>query len=237
MVGLAGRGWVLAPSLEAAWREANRRAPRRSKLSDGSIGDAAHASRASFHNPAGGFVHALDLTHDPAGGFDAHGLAKTIAARRDPRVRKLISQGRVWEASTGRWRRYHGSNPHNTHLHIEVHQTGRARNDLSPWFDAAVTFPTPEPKPKPKPSPPPEVKPLPLEDEMHHWYAVAERGYWMGAGLLRVRIDEGRFRLAQQAAKAGKLKPGESVTVLQKGQFEQMTYRHPVDVTSEATWT
>ena len=143
MVAVAGRGWKLAPSLEAAWREANRIAPGRSRISDGSIGDAAHSARTSDHNPDRGWVDALDLTHDPAGGFDAHGHARQIAARRDPRVHYIISNRRIWNsrrASEG-WRNYTGSNPHNRHIHISILDSGRG--DTSPWFGAVVPFPQP----------------------------------------------------------------------------------------------
>lgn len=143
MVALSGRSWRLAPALEAAWREANGLAPGRSKRSDGSIGDAAHRARSSRHNPEGGFVHALDLTHDPSGGFDAHGHARSIAARRDPRVRLLISRGQVWDRARG-WRRYSGSNPHDTHVHIEVQPTSKAREDTAPWFAAVPLLVEPE---------------------------------------------------------------------------------------------
>ena len=81
----SGRGWRLAPSLIAFEQEANRLAPRRSQASDGSIGDAAHRARVSDHNPDGGWVHGLDLTHDPRGGFDAHAHGRSIAARGSTR--------------------------------------------------------------------------------------------------------------------------------------------------------
>ena len=61
----------MAKSLEVLLKQVNAQAPGRSKVSDGGIGDEEHSSRASDHNPnAAGVVQALDLTHDPAGGFD-----------------------------------------------------------------------------------------------------------------------------------------------------------------------
>lgn len=86
MVATRGRGWQLAPSLVAMVEEADRLAPARSRASDGSIGDGAHASRKSDHNPDQGWIDAVDITHDPAGGFDAHAHARNVAARHDPRI-------------------------------------------------------------------------------------------------------------------------------------------------------
>ena len=43
--------WRLARSLETLRAQINRIAPNRSKVSDGTIGDAKHASRSSDHNP------------------------------------------------------------------------------------------------------------------------------------------------------------------------------------------
>ena len=68
--------WRVAKSLLKLRDQINAHAPKRSKKSDGYIGDAAHASRSSDHNPwvkdgKMGVVTAADFTHDPAGGFDA----------------------------------------------------------------------------------------------------------------------------------------------------------------------
>lgn len=133
------RTWTLAPSLDAARSEADRLAPRRSRRSDGTIGDAAHSASVSDHNPtAAGWVNALDLTHDPAGGFNAHGWADVISLRNDPRVKYLISAGRIWNPTRGdrpgAWRPYTGSNRHDSHLHISIRDTPAARNDRGPWF-------------------------------------------------------------------------------------------------------
>lgn len=145
----SGRGWRLAPSLIALEDEANRLAPRRSQRSDGSIGDRSHRNRRSKHNPSGGWVHALDLTHDPRGGFDAHAHARAIAARNDARVENIISNRMIWSAGRG-WRRYTGSNPHTSHAHIDVHETNAARNNTTPWLGA--------PPPPPLPARPPNKR-------------------------------------------------------------------------------
>lgn len=137
--------WRLAKSLEELRKQVNTRAPERSKASDGSIGDAAHASRSSDHNPwvkdeAIGVVTAIDITHDPAGGCDSYELAQSLLDSRDVRIKYIISNGRIASGPDGpspwTWRKYTGTNPHSHHVHISV----RAKKDLydgtAPWkFD------------------------------------------------------------------------------------------------------
>lgn len=155
--------WTLAHSLEKLLVEVDNRYPSRSKLSDGTIGDPAHASRKSDHNPdAGGIVRALDLTNDPEHGFDAHGFVRDLAARGDLRVSYLISCDAIWNPSDAQdatyarllaagespeeaarlalpgWRPYTGPNAHLKHAHVSVLPTAAAATDTRSWF------PTPE---------------------------------------------------------------------------------------------
>jgi hypothetical protein len=120
--------WRLARGLEKLRSQVNARAPNRSKRSDGTIGDRAHASRASDHNPRGGIVHAWDCTHHP-GVWDAHSFADRLLRSRDPRIKYLISNRRIGSAKHGwKWARYTGSNPHSGHLHISIHSNPHADN-------------------------------------------------------------------------------------------------------------
>lgn len=138
--------WRLAPSLAALGKEVNDLYPDRDKSSDGTIGDADHASRVSDHNPdAAGWVHARDITNDPAHGFDAGKFARTLAARRDPRVNYIISNGEIWKSRTGKWERYTGPNGHFKHAHVSIHRTDAARNDTSPWLPWATPVPAFDP--------------------------------------------------------------------------------------------
>ena len=120
--------------------EANRLAPNRNRKADGSIGDMAHQSRTSDHNPSGGWVCALDLTHAPESGWDAHARARQVIARRDHRIKYVISDRMVARsyAKPGipawTWSPYSGSNPHTFHAHFSVHNTATARQDLSRWW-------------------------------------------------------------------------------------------------------
>lgn len=141
--------WVLAPSLVAMEAEADRMAPNRSRRSDGSIGDAAHAARKSDHNPdeAGriDYVDALDLTHDPVAGFDAHGQARSVARNIsngvETRLDYIISNRQIFSQRLGvwAWRPYTGSNGHTQHAHFSVRDSGRF--DTSPWFASLLPFP------------------------------------------------------------------------------------------------
>lgn len=112
----------LAASLVTLRSEVNAFAPNRSKRLDGWIGDAAHAARASRHNPNKyGVVTALDLTHDPEGGFDAHAFARKLTDFPHPNLYYVISNREsAYRKSGWRWRKYGGSHPHDRHIHLAV---------------------------------------------------------------------------------------------------------------------
>jgi hypothetical protein len=128
--------WRLARSLDVLRAKLNALSPNRSKISDGTIGDAAHSSRTSDHNPDGqGRVCGMDITHDPAHGIDSEVLANALLASRDPRIKYVISNRKIASGAGGPqpwvWRPYPGKNPHNHHVHISVTQAGA--DDKSPW--------------------------------------------------------------------------------------------------------
>jgi len=132
-VGDPMASWRVAKSLDTLLGQLNSAFPKRSKKSDGSVGDLAHASRASDHNPnASGVVTARDFTHDPAGGLDCNWLAAQLVASKDPRIKYVIWNRRIWNAKSG-WVAYRGSNPHDKHLHLSVSvQPG--------WFDSTLPW-------------------------------------------------------------------------------------------------
>jgi hypothetical protein len=134
--------WHNAPSVAAGLAEATRRWPHRSRASDGTVGDAAHAARHSDHNPdSRGVVHAFDLTHDPAHGVDCEQLAAHLVSRRDPRVKYLIWNRRICNSSDWTWRPYTGQNPHTKHLHVSIKSTQAAEDDTSAWWDLGQAGP------------------------------------------------------------------------------------------------
>ena len=123
--------WHLAPALDQLRAEVNALWPNRSKASDGTIGDAAHSARTSDHNPnARRSVNAIDIT---ASGIDTGKLIN--AAKAHPSVRYIIHRGRIMNRDIGNFqsRRYGGSNPHNTHVHISIYQSATAERRTQSW--------------------------------------------------------------------------------------------------------
>lgn len=134
--------WRVAKSLDKLRSQVNAARPNRSKLSDGTIGDAKHASRSSDHNPwikdgPLGVVSALDITHDPNGGVDSYKLAEALVQSRDDRIKYIISNGRIISGTDGPqpwvWRKYTGSNAHTKHVHISVKSSKDFYDDTRPW--------------------------------------------------------------------------------------------------------
>lgn len=123
--------WRLAKSLEKLRSQVNAAAPNRDKSADGTIGDAAHSSRASDHNPTpAGVVCAIDITHDPKGGLDSYALADTLRASGDKRIKYIISNKKI--ADPGQpWRKYTGKNSHSQHVHVSVKSD--IADDASEW--------------------------------------------------------------------------------------------------------
>lgn len=161
--------WRPAKSLETLRSQINAFAPNRSKVSDGVVGDAAHAKGKSGHNPnAAGVVVAMDVTHDPANGMDCQSLADTLVASRDNRLQYLIFNGRIInsEVQPWLWRKYTGKNQHTQHIHIEVKTTPALYDDPRPW--SAVSVPAPPVAPvraQERPtSPPPLVNDAPAPE-------------------------------------------------------------------------
>lgn len=127
-----------AGSIATLFDQFNARYPRRSRSSDGWIGDAAHQSRASDHNAwcGPGTVTAGDYTHDPANGMDIRRLTNEIVAIRDRRVKYLIANGLIVSGNGGpspwTWRMYGGPNKHTKHFHLSVF-CGSVGDESSPW--------------------------------------------------------------------------------------------------------
>lgn len=136
--------WRVAKSLLALRDQVNRKAPNRDKANDGTIGDAAHASRSSDHNPwvtdgGVGVVTAIDITHDPAHGCDADAIAEAIRSSRDSRVKYVIWNRRIANPlpldgqPPWAWRPYHGANPHNHHVHVSVKPEKSSYDSVASW--------------------------------------------------------------------------------------------------------
>jgi hypothetical protein len=116
--------WRPAGSLVKLKEQIDATYPNRSKVSDGMIGDTAHASTVSDHNPnADGVVTAFDITHDPVNGPDIDKLSDALATSRDGRIKYLIANGEILvpQDSGWVWARYEGVDPHTSHLHVSVY--------------------------------------------------------------------------------------------------------------------
>lgn len=136
--------WRLAEALKKLREQVNAEFPKRSKQSDGTIGDEAHRSRTSDHNAwiedgenRPRVVSALDLTHDPANGFDSYRFAESLVTNRDPRVKYIISNHKIVSGSEGpapwKWRAYSGKNPHDHHVHISVKSEKAFYDNTAEW--------------------------------------------------------------------------------------------------------
>ena len=99
----------------------------------GWIGDPAHQSRESAHNPnSAGRVNAIDVMIQGVFTWaDALWLAAVLAFHHDKRINNVIFNKRIWDDANGEWRYYPGSDPHTNHLHIEVHDS--AHTNQSDW--------------------------------------------------------------------------------------------------------
>lgn len=142
--------WRVARCLDELLSQWNAAHPGRSKASDGSIGDAAHAARTSDHNPWVGpasdgkmIVTARDFTHDPAHGADADQLVAALVASRDPRIKYLIRNRRMCRSypkvvdgrlyAAWEWAPYPGDNPHTKHAHVSCSSVESRYDDARPW--------------------------------------------------------------------------------------------------------
>ena len=136
--------WRVAKSLDTLRAEIDAAAPERSTVSDGAMGDARHQKTKSDHVPCAccTVVCARDVTHDPAAGFDSYAFAEwlrvRVAAADEPRVRYVISDGRIYSGQgqrypAGLWRAYTGTNRHAHHVHVSVRHGAEYYDDPAPW--------------------------------------------------------------------------------------------------------
>jgi len=132
--------WRVAKALLTMRDQVNDHAPNRNKRSDGTIGDTAHKSRSSDHNAwiqdsGYGVVSALDITHDPNNGVDTWAMAEWLRQKRDARIKYVISNKRIFSSTTSpwTWRKYTGSNPHSSHMHVSVKSTKSHYDNTRDW--------------------------------------------------------------------------------------------------------
>jgi peptidoglycan hydrolase-like protein with peptidoglycan-binding domain len=149
-----GNGNRLAKSLVKLIDDIDLKFPGRETESDGTIGDKAHQARKSDHNPSvqhngQGIVRALDVTHDPGGGFDAGAFAEALRESRDPRILNVIFNGRIFSSTVSPWvwrDRNKGPGDHTRHVHISVVENPALFDDTGPWAALGQVSNTPSGK-------------------------------------------------------------------------------------------
>lgn len=131
--------WRLAESLKKLREQLNAAYPNRDKSSDGSIGDEAHASRKSDHNPwvkdfrGIGVVTAIDIDADLAPGVSVEALVKQLFLTQDPRIKYIIWKRKITLPGLTGWKAYTGSNAHTHHCHISVHSDSTLYDSRREW--------------------------------------------------------------------------------------------------------
>ena len=140
----------LAKSLITLIDEIDQKIPSRDMHNDGTIGDEAHQQRNSDHNPqirdgSMGVVTALDVTHDPAAGFDAEKFAESLRQAKDDRIKYVIFNGRIFNSTVSPWvwrERNQGPGDHSEHVHVSVVADPARFDDTRPWpFDLSGAAP------------------------------------------------------------------------------------------------
>lgn len=113
----------------------------------GFIGDEDHASRESDHNPwvddpasSLNVVTAGDWYNKSALGFRSAELAEALKQAKDPRIKYVISERRIWSLARDHegWRPYKGD-PHTGHCHVSVSSTKSRYDDTRKWV---ITLPS-----------------------------------------------------------------------------------------------
>lgn len=131
--------WVSAAAAQLR-AQVDKRWPHRDHGADGTIGDAAHSSRESDHNPCWdctgahhGVVRALDIDADLGGKHAAQRLANQLVGcahdgKDRGRLSYVICNGRIasgtYPADLWEWRPYDGTDPHTSHIHVSFTEAG-----------------------------------------------------------------------------------------------------------------
>ncbi len=133
----------VAKSLVTLYNQVVHDFPGRKTGNDGTIGDLSHQAKGtkSDHNPniqlnGMGIITALDITHDPAHGFDALAFAESLRLEKEPRIKYVIFNGRIFSSTQSPWQwrdRHQGPGDHAEHVHVSVLGDPEKFDDDSPW--------------------------------------------------------------------------------------------------------
>lgn len=138
------KNWELCPALVVFRGQINGLFPDRSKVSDGTIGDAAHSTRKSDHNPDDdNLVCGMDVTDNKERGIDDEQLVKILCKypENTKKIKYIISEGKITEEGSNcqRWKKYTGVNAHRHHVHISIKQ--EYKNDKTKWNLTGLALP------------------------------------------------------------------------------------------------
>lgn len=143
--------WILIAAGKSLFAAFDAVAPDRDHASDGSIGDTAHQHEVSDHNPdeTGSVpihdadhineVHAIDVDNTlNEAGLTMEDVIQFILNRvragAEKRLRYMIYNRRIWEASNGwRQRAYTGASPHTEHAHFSFSYTTSLEASTVSW--------------------------------------------------------------------------------------------------------
>lgn len=141
--------WYLNRFL-SSWRDAiNKRYPKRTKGSEGTIGDARHAASYSEHNPdKDGSVDAFDMDVNLNGAPNDEGDAAELKEierlkaefERQPSAQLWIHRGQIANKDIDNWRRrkYTGPNKHMRHVHWQSDADGERKPMVGSLEDDVV---------------------------------------------------------------------------------------------------
>jgi len=143
--------WVLVPCLERLFVEFDHIAPARATVSDGKVGDTAHAQTSSDHNPDEtgtvpihdadkiNEVHAIDVTatlneSDLTMERVVQFLLGRCRSGAERRLRYIIYARRIWSASSG-WsqKAYTGPSAHIEHAHFSASYESALEASTASW--------------------------------------------------------------------------------------------------------
>ena len=134
---MSGTGWRVANSLVTLGRQLSDVWPQ-SGPTDGTLGDRSHAARKSDHNPnSANIVTAIDV--DEVVEDRGQQLVDVLVASRDPRIKYIIHEGRIWRSypkpGIPAWTPgpYTGSNAHLGHVHLSVSTLAALYDDPRRW--------------------------------------------------------------------------------------------------------
>lgn len=142
--------WRLAESLKKLREQVNEAYPDRDRESDGSIGDAAHASRKSDHNPwvkdrnGMGVVTAIDIDANLSPKTSVEVLVRQLFLAKDKRIKYIIWNRKITTPDMSGWKAYNGINTHQHHCHISVKPDAALYDSTAEWAlgnDSAAVAP------------------------------------------------------------------------------------------------